>query len=114
VNPQQIPTITFDKLPTDARILDVREDYEWTAGHIAGAVHIPMNRVPIRVRSEPALVPGDQRVYVMCAMGGRSAQVTAWLVQNGHDAVNVAGGMHAWEDAGRPMVSENGHRPTVA
>ncbi len=46
-------------------------------------------------------------------MGGRSAQVAAWLNQQGYDAVNVAGGMHAWEDAGRPMISETGAEPTV-
>jgi rhodanese-related sulfurtransferase len=46
-------------------------------------------------------------------MGGRSAQVTAWLVGNGFDAVNVAGGMHAWEDAGRPMVAEIAEAPRV-
>ncbi len=41
-------------------------------------------------------------------MGGRSAHVTSWLRQQGYDAANLAGGMHAWEDAGRPMVSDTG------
>lgn len=100
----QIPTVTLDELPSDARILDVREEFEWNEGHIAGALHVPMNSVPSRVTYEPDLIKPDERVYVVCAMGGRSAQVTAWLVHNGYDAVNVAGGMHAWADAGRPVV----------
>lgn len=111
----QIPTITLDQLPADAHILDVREPEEWAAGHAESAVHVPMNSVPNTVRYQPEVLgtPSGGPVYVMCKMGGRSAQVTAWLVHNGHDAVNVAGGMHAWADAGRPMVSETGQPPTV-
>jgi rhodanese-related sulfurtransferase len=39
--------------------------------------------------------------------------VAAWLERNGYDAVNVGGGMGAWEAAGRPMVSETGGAPFV-
>ncbi|MEO6885098.1 MAG: rhodanese-like domain-containing protein [Jatrophihabitantaceae bacterium] len=114
MNPNQIPSITLDGLPEGAHILDVREDFEWAAGHVEGAVHVPMNDVPNRVSYEPDLLANDRTTYVICAMGGRSGQVTAWLVQNGHDAVNVAGGMHAWADSGRPMVSDTGRPATVA
>jgi rhodanese-related sulfurtransferase len=107
-----IPLITVDQLPADATILDVREDDEWAAGHVDGALHIPMNLVPNRVSYEPETL-GDGTVYVMCKMGGRSAQVTAWLIHNGRDAVNIAGGMHAWADAGRPMTSDTGQAPVV-
>jgi rhodanese-related sulfurtransferase len=47
-------------------------------------------------------------------MGGRSAQVTAWLNQQGWQAANLEGGMLAWATAGRPMVSEDGQPPRVA
>ncbi|MGI8762101.1 MAG: rhodanese-like domain-containing protein [Jatrophihabitantaceae bacterium] len=113
MNPQQIPTITLDDLPQDATVLDVREPHEWQAGHIDGALHVPMNSVPAAVTNQPELIPAERRVYVVCGMGGRSGQVTAWLVQRGYDAVNLAGGMHAWESAGRPMRSENGQPPVV-
>jgi rhodanese-related sulfurtransferase len=39
--------------------------------------------------------------------------VAAWLNLNGYDAVNVAGGMGEWQEAGRPLVSETGRPPTV-
>jgi rhodanese-related sulfurtransferase len=113
VNPMSVPTITLDELPADALVLDVREPHEWQAGHIAGAVHVPMNSVPATATHDPAAIPPDRRIHVVCGMGGRSAQVTAWLVGSGFDAVNVAGGMHAWEDTGRPMVSEDGQPPRV-
>jgi rhodanese-related sulfurtransferase len=51
---------------------------------------------------------------VVCASGARSAQVTAYLNQNGWTARNLEGGMHAWHAAGRPMVSEEGAPPRVA
>jgi rhodanese-related sulfurtransferase len=109
----RIPTVTLAELPADAAILDVREPFEWAAGHIDGALHVPMNSIPATVQLQPELIPAHRPTYVVCGMGGRSGQVVAWLVHHGYDAVNVAGGMHAWEDAGRAMVSENGQRPTV-
>ena len=49
----------------------------------------------------------------MCKVGGRSAQVTAWLRQQGFDAVNLEGGMLAWEAAGRPMEADGRRPPAV-
>ena len=46
-------------------------------------------------------------------MGGRSAHVTAWLNDQGYDAVNLDGGMLAWAVAGRPMSSDDGRPPRV-
>jgi rhodanese-related sulfurtransferase len=104
VRAQHIPTVGAGELPADARILDVREQSEWDDGHIDGAVHVPMFEVPNYIAYQPDAVTPDERLYVICAMGGRSAQVTAWLVGHGYDAVNVAGGMNAWLDAGRPVT----------
>ena len=53
------------------------------------------------------------RTVVVCKMGGRSAQAVAWLSQQGHDVVNLDGGMLEWAEAGRPMVSDNGRPPHV-
>lgn len=113
MNPFNVPTVSVDQLPENALILDVREPYEWEAGHIAGARHVPMNSVPATIVHEPGALSPDTRIHVICAMGGRSAQVAVWLNRNGYEAVNVDGGMHAWEGAGRPMVSESGQQPTV-
>jgi rhodanese-related sulfurtransferase len=109
VMPQQVPTVSVPELPEDAVVLDVREDDEWVHGHIEGATHIPMGEVPARLDD----VPEADVLYVTCRGGGRSARVATWLNQNGFDAVNVAGGMGAWEAAGKPMVSETGEPPFV-
>nr|WP_223242826.1 rhodanese-like domain-containing protein [Streptomyces sp. CBMA123] len=104
----QIPTTDAAAVPADAALLDVREQDEWDAGHVDGALHIPMGEVIARIDELP-----DGKLYVLCRVGGRSAQVVQYLVQQGRDAVNVDGGMYAWEGAGRPMVSSGGQTAVV-
>jgi rhodanese-related sulfurtransferase len=94
------------ELPSDAVLLDVREDDEWAAGHIDGAVHVPMMQLPQRLNYEPGPITPDRPVVVVCKVGSRSAQVTAWLRHQGYDAVNLAGGLLAWEASGRPLATE--------
>lgn len=107
-----VPTVTVDgvpqPLPEGLAVLDVREPVEWVHGHIEGAVHIPLMDLPKRLDEVP-----EGEVLVVCKIGGRSAQATAYLRQRGHEVVNLDGGMLDWEAAGRPMVSETGHRPHV-
>lgn len=88
-----------DPLPDDLVVLDVREPHEWAAGHVADALHIPLGDLPGRVGE----LDPQARTLVVCHLGGRSAQATAWLSQQGHDVVNLAGGMDAWQAAGRPL-----------
>jgi rhodanese-related sulfurtransferase len=114
MNPFDVPTVTVAELPADAVLLDVREPAEWVAGHIEGAVHVPMNEVPQRLTYAPGALTPDTPIVVVCKMGGRSAHVTAWLNRNGFDAVNLDGGMLAWATAGRAMTSEDGRTPRVA
>ncbi|MFE6054675.1 rhodanese-like domain-containing protein [Kitasatospora sp. NPDC056446] len=104
----QIPSTDAAAVPADAALLDVREQDEWDAGHVDGALHIPLGEVIARLGELP-----DDKLYVLCRVGGRSAQVVQYLVQQGRDAVNVDGGMYAWEGAGRPMVSSTGQEAFV-
>jgi rhodanese-related sulfurtransferase len=108
-----VPTVGVDELKADDFLLDVREDDEWQAGHAAGALHIPMSEFVARYGELTEAAPQDGRVSVVCRVGGRSAQVTQYLLQQGIDAVNVAGGMQAWEAAGRPVVDDNGQPGSV-
>jgi len=107
--PPHVPEIDVSAIPDGAHLLDVREPVEWTAGHIDGAQHIPMNSVPERM----AEIPDAADIVVICKGGGRSAQVTAYLNAQGRTAVNLEGGMIAWAHAHRPMVSESGETPYV-
>lgn len=105
----RVPQVSVDELPAEPTVLDVREDDEWAAGHIEGAVHIPLMELPARL---PELPDADQ-IVVICRSGGRSARATAYLQQIGIEATNLDGGMQAWNAAGRPMVSDTGPSPEV-
>ncbi|GAA5047182.1 rhodanese-related sulfurtransferase [Thermocatellispora tengchongensis] len=105
-----IPEVPAAGVPADAYLLDVRELDEWQAGHAPGATHIPLSELQHRVGE----IPQDTEVYVICRVGGRSAQATMWLNHLGHQALNVEGGMQSWAAAGREMTSETGTDPYVA
>ncbi|WP_104083183.1 rhodanese-like domain-containing protein [Cryobacterium sp. Y11] len=95
-------TVTELSALTAPVIIDVREPGEYEAVHVPGVIHIPMGEVVERIGEIPADVP----VHVICALGGRSAQVTEYLAAHGHDAVNIAGGTTAWQQAG--LATEQG------
>ena len=100
-----LPSIDIDAAAgSDVVVLDVREQDEWDAGHIEGALHLPMSQLVDRV----AELPGDRRIACVCRSGNRSARVTAWLIANGVDALNLDGGMQRWVAAGRPVVTDSG------
>ncbi|MCC3768972.1 rhodanese-like domain-containing protein [Streptomyces sp. UNOC14_S4] len=103
-----IPTVGVDTLAPGDFLLDVREDDEWAAGHAEGALHIPMSDFVARFGELTEKAPDGGRINVICRSGGRSAQVTMYLVQQGMDAVNVDGGMQVWAAAGRPVVDAHG------
>ncbi|MDR7234310.1 rhodanese-like domain-containing protein [Agrococcus sediminis] len=79
-------------------IVDVREPHEWQAGHADGAIHIPMTEIVARVAEVP------DGAAIICRSGARSAQVVAYLAQQGLDAANVEGGTLRWAAEGRPMT----------
>ena len=88
-----------ERLAAGAVVVDVREPDEWEAGHIAGAVHVPLASVPEHVDAFRSATP----VHVICKAGGRSLRAAEYVAGLGVEVVNVAGGMLAWERSGRPV-----------
>lgn len=105
---QQIPTIDVHEASVRAGdgelLVDVREIDEWLAGHIDGATHVPLMSVPEVLDT----LPKDRPIVCVCRSGNRSGQATVFLIANGFDAVNMAGGMKAWAMAGLPVQRTNG------
>lgn len=98
------PRETARRVEEDGLVLiDVREDYEWEAGRPAGAVHIPLGKLADK-QSE---VPSDRSVAFICLAGIRSAQAADAFRAKGYDAHNVAGGFHAWFEAGLPTEPQD-------
>lgn len=107
--PVETPEIGIDQLAEAVRggaaIIDVREPHEYVAGHVPGAVLIPMRQLPGQTTALDRQAP----VYVVCASGNRSATMTGFLRAAGFDAYSVAGGTSEWARSGRPVVG--GHAP---
>lgn len=98
--PQVMPAEVGDRF-----LLDVRTQEEWDVVRAPGATLIPMHELLARIDEVP------QRLAVICHVGGRSAQVTQYLLEQGYDAVNVVGGMDHWQAFGLPVESGHGaHR----
>jgi DMSO/TMAO reductase YedYZ molybdopterin-dependent catalytic subunit/rhodanese-related sulfurtransferase/glyoxylase-like metal-dependent hydrolase (beta-lactamase superfamily II) len=85
-----------------AVLLDVREPDEWIEGHAPQAILMPMGEVQARLDD----LPEDSRIVVVCRSGGRSAAISDALRAKGYDAVNLTGGMCAWNAAGLPVITE--------
>lgn len=79
-------------------LIDVREADEFAAGHVPGAVNLPMSGIGERLGELP-----DEPFDVICQMGGRSARVVEALEARGYDATNVDGGTGGWAEAGLPL-----------
>lgn len=82
-------------------VVDVRDDDEWAAGHVAGAHHIPLVELFDRV----AELPKQKEIVVYCQRGARSTIAGSFLSGARFPRVtNLAGGFAAWEGAGLPVV----------
>ena len=73
-------------------ILDVREIHEYAAGHIPSAKNFPLSTLGI----EFTRLDKNQKYYVICQAGGRSAKAYDFLEAQGFDVTNIEGGMNNW------------------
>lgn len=77
----------------ELHIIDVREDMEVATGKIPGAKHIPLGQIPDRYNE----LDKNKHYYMVCRSGGRSGNACQFLIQQGYNVTNMAGGMLAWE-----------------
>ncbi|MGA0033566.1 MAG: rhodanese-like domain-containing protein [Burkholderiales bacterium] len=86
----------------DAVVIDVRDVGEYEAGHIAGARHVPERQLAERLKELEKF--RDRPMIVTCRSGTRSGVAVQVLRRNGfNEAVNLRGGIGAWEQAGMPL-----------
>jgi molybdopterin/thiamine biosynthesis adenylyltransferase len=81
-------------------LVDVRENEEWDAGHIPGAVHVPRGYLESRI--DGAVPDRSQRVVLYCASGTRSALAANTLKEllGYEDVASMTGGITLWKDRG--------------
>ncbi|WP_167629110.1 rhodanese-like domain-containing protein [Listeria valentina] len=88
---QKIPSIQVAELIElkNPVIIDVRESYEFQAGHIPKAKNVPLSKI---ASYEP-----QGTTYLICASGMRSKRATKMLLKKGYDVINIRGGMSQWQ-----------------
>ncbi|NLH79347.1 MAG: rhodanese-like domain-containing protein [Phyllobacteriaceae bacterium] len=83
-------------------LVDVREPDEFTAGHVPGAINMPLSRF------DPAALPkpAGKDVVVMCRSGHRAGKAQAIAAAAGRtDVIDYAGSMNEWSAKGGPVVT---------
>jgi rhodanese-related sulfurtransferase len=93
------PERAAELVAAGAHAVDVREGYEYEAGHIAGAKHIELNQLTAELPTP---------VVFYCRSGERSTMAAEAFEASGREAYTVAGGLLAWVEAGLPLEPENG------
>ena len=88
-----VPLASWDALSeTQALVLDVREPSEFAAGHIEGAVNIPLPQI----RDRLAEIPRGRELWLYCGVGQRSYYALRILLQLGFNARNLPGGFKTY------------------
>jgi rhodanese-related sulfurtransferase len=91
ISPAEADQLLRDKA---AKIIDVREPWEFATARIEGSVLIPMGEITARANGELNLA---ERLIVVCHHGVRSMNVTVWLRRAGFEqAQSLQGGIDAW------------------
>jgi len=88
-------------LQSGAPLVDVREPDEYEAGHVPGAILVPLANVPTTLGAFAT----DATTYVICKSGARSYKACELLSDHGLDVINVEGGTMAWIISGRSTVA---------
>jgi len=81
-------------------LVDVRQPAELRRGRVHGSVHIPLTELRDRLHE----LDPQRQVAFLCHSGARSSRATGIAIKAGYDAVNVRGGMIAWNRAGLPLT----------
>lgn len=87
------------------QLIDVREQYEREAGHIAGSRHVPLVELP----AQAATIERELPVVFYCRVGARSDMAAQALRASGFQAFSMRGGLLRWANENRPLSPEGGH-----
>lgn len=87
------------ELPADALLVDVREPYEWEAGHIAEARHVPIDELA----EAAANLPRERPVVLICLGGTRAAMCAAALRNTDLRVYVLQTGLRGWVVAGKSL-----------
>jgi len=79
--------------PNPPCVVDVRENWELAIASLPGAIHIPLNQIPLRLKELDA----SREIITLCKAGGRSQMAAEFFLAHGYDRIaNLTGGIDAW------------------
>ena len=87
--------------PRNTIVVDVRRDDEWVTGHVSGAIHIPIDDLPVNMDQ----VPQDKKVLFICAAGVRSGlacEIAASMGYETENLYNIEDGTPTWIAGNHP------------
>ncbi|ETB64149.1 TPA: rhodanese-like domain-containing protein [Candidatus Nomurabacteria bacterium] len=98
MNPETLPTKVLNG---EVVLLDVREDSEWSDGHIEGALHLPLGEI-----NEESVInlPKDKEIYIYCRSGRRAGEAETILKSLGFSNVLNIGGINHFVERGGKLV----------
>jgi len=102
IEPEQVAEL--QRQGTEFQLIDVREDYEWDAGRIAGARHVVLGDLTAAADS----ISQETPVVFYCRVGGRSAMAASAFERAGYEAYNMTGGLLGWDARGLPLEPSDG------
>ena len=86
-------------------LIDVREESEFAAGHLPGAIHASRGLLEFKLSGTPALTARDIKAVLYCKTSGRAALAAAAMQDMGYlNVTSIAGGYDGWVAAGKPVV----------
>lgn len=102
----EVPLAEADDAIRQADVLiDVREESEFAAGHLPGAIHASRGMLEFKLSGTPALAARDIKTVLYCKTSGRAALAAAAMLDMGYlNVASIAGGYDAWVAAGKPVV----------
>jgi rhodanese-related sulfurtransferase len=101
VTPEQVADL---HAKGEIELIDVREPYEREAGHIAGSRHVELSKLS----EEAGSLDRERPIVFYCRVGGRSAMATQAFRASGFQALNMTGGLVAWDAKGLPLEPDGG------
>ena len=101
VSPERVAELHRDGA---IQLVDVREDYEWEAGRVAGARHVELQRIAAEAES----LDRERPVVFYCRVGSRSTMAANAFRSAGFDAYSMHGGLEAWDERGLPLEPGDG------
>jgi rhodanese-related sulfurtransferase len=88
----------------ELQVVDVRENYEREAGHIAGSTHMPL----VELTARAGEIDRERPVVFYCRVGARSDMAAQAFRASGYRALSMVGGLVRWAQENLPLSPEGG------